>query len=226
MISLQTGAAVMFAGSVEPGWHDTLLPFAFVASAILAGVAFMAAAAVALRGIFGLAALITDRHLALLATLMLVLGLVNLYCYGIEVFTVLLGNDPFEAAVLTRRLAGPHAWAFWSIALFALAPVHLFWWAAARRSPVIILVVGILVSIGIFGDHFMVIVVTLQHDFLPSSDHAFGTDLWGALTFLGSVGLFFVLALLALRYLPVVSIVEVRRLSLVAAPPTRPGGAP
>ena len=37
----------------------------------------------------------------------------------------------------------------------------------------------------------------------------------GIATFAGSVGLFFTLALLALRYLPIVSVVEVRRLSLL-----------
>ncbi len=104
VFSLQTGAAVMFAGSVEPGWHDALLPFAFVAAAIFAGVAFMAAAAVALRGIFRLQSLITDAHLRVLAVLLLVLGLVNLYCYAAEFFSTLLGNDSFETAVLVRRL--------------------------------------------------------------------------------------------------------------------------
>ncbi len=216
VFSLQTGAAVMFAGSVEPGWHDALLPFAFAMGAILAGVAFVAAAAVALRWIFRLDGMITDAHLHVLAVLLLVLGLVNLYCYATEFFSTLLGNDPFETAVMSRRFTGPHAWAFWDIALLALLPVHAFWFAAARRSALVIALVGIAVSIGIFGDHFMVIVTTLQHDFLPSSDHPFTSDLWGIATFLGSVGLFFTLALLALRYLPVVSIVEVRRLSLLA----------
>ncbi len=216
VFSLQTGAAVMFAGAVEPGWHDPLLPFAFVAGAVYSGVAFVAAAAVAIRWIFALDSMITDDHLRILARLLLVLGLVNLYCYADEVFTTLLGNDSFETAVLTRRLVGPHAWAFWDVILLALLPVHVFWFRAARQSGLMLLLVGVAVNAGIFGDHFMVIVTTLQHDFLPSSAHPFTSDLWGVATFAGSVGLFFTLALLALRYLPVVSIVELRRRSLVA----------
>ena len=223
VFSLQTGAAVMFAGSVEPGWHDTLLPFAFTAAAIFAGVAFMAAAVVALRSVFRLEGLITAAHLNVMALLLLAFGLVNLYCYAAEFFTTMLANDRFETAVLTRRLVGPHAWAFWLVAVCALLPIHLFWIPVARRSPALLLIVGLLVSIGSFGDHFMVIVVTLQHDFLPSSDHPFATDLWGVLTFLGSLGLFFALALMALRYLPLISVVEVRRLSLIA--PGAAGGS-
>ena len=226
VFSLQTGAAVMFAGSVEPGWHDALLPFAFVgaavfsgvafvAASVFSGVAFMAAAAVVLRWILRLDGLITDAHLRAMAVLLLVLGLVNLYCTAAEFFSTLLGGDAYDVAVMGRRLIGPHAWAFWDVALLALLPVHVFWFRAARRSGLALALVGTAVSSGLFGDHFMVIVVTLQHDVLPSAAHAFTSDPWGIATFLGSAGLFFTLALLALRYLPVVSIVELRRLSLV-----------
>ena len=210
--SLQTGAAVMFAGTVEPGWHDTLLPFSFLAAAIFAGTAFMAAAAVVLRYAFRLEALITRRQIETIAWLLLGLGLVNLYCHAADLFTALRGGESFETALWHNRVLGPHAWAFWTLMGLGLLPVHLFWIPAARRSSVALLIVGLAVSAGLFADHFMVIVVTLQHDFLPSAAQAFSSDLWGVLTFLGSVGLFFVLALLGLRYLPIVSVIEIRRL--------------
>ena len=68
---------------------------------------------------------------------------------------------------------------------------------------------------------------TLQQDFLPSAAHEFTTGLGGIATFAGSVGLFFTLALLALRYLPIVSVVELRRLSRLPADTRVPvvGGA-
>lgn len=48
-------------------------------------------------------------------------------------------------------------------------PGHLFWVSRLRRSPVVLLLVGLLVSAGMYADHFKVIVITLQHDFLPSA---------------------------------------------------------
>ena len=51
----------------------------------------------------------------------------------------------------------------------ALLPVHLFWWARFRRSPLTLALVGALVAVGAYADHVMVLVVTLSHDFLPSS---------------------------------------------------------
>ncbi len=188
-----------------------------MAGAVFSGVAFMAAAACVIRRIFRLEGMITDAHLQVMAWLILLLGLVNLYCYADELFTTLLGNDPYETAVLGRRLVGPHAWAFWDVVLLALLPVHVFWFRAARRSALAIGLVGTAVNSGVFGDHYMVIVTTLQHDFLPSSAHEFTTAWGGVLTFAGSAGLFFTLALLGLRYLPIVSIVEVRRLSRLRA---------
>ena len=203
----------MFAGSVEPGWHDSLLPVAFLLGAIYSGVAFIAAMAVVVRGIFSLEELITRRHIEVLAAMLLVLGLLNLYCYAAEIFATQLGGDTFEVAVAHRRLVGPHAWAFWTIAFASLVPVQLFWVPALRRSPILLFAIGLLVAIGMFADHFMVIVVTLQHDFLPSASHPYEADFWGAATFTGSVGLFIALMLMALRYLPLVSIVETKRLA-------------
>jgi Ni/Fe-hydrogenase subunit HybB-like protein len=218
VVSLQTGAAVMFAGTVEPGWHDTLLPVAFVFAALFAGVGMIAVLAVVLRGVFGLQRLVTERHLELVAMLLLGLGIANLYCYAAEFLTTALAGTGYDRAVLLRRFGGPHAWSLWFIVGCALIPVHLFWVRSLRQSPTMLALVGLLVAAGMYADHFMVIVVTLQHDFLPSSAHLYAMNFWGLATFAGTAGLFLALLLLALRYLPVVSILETRRLTSLKAP--------
>ena len=213
VVALQTGAAVMFAGTVEPGWHDTMLPLHFVLAAMFEGVAFAAVVTVILRVVFDLEAYITLRHLDVMALMLLGLGLANLYCYGTEMFATVLRGDSYDTAVLLRRMLGPHAWAFWTIIGASLIPVQLFWLPALRRSQTALVLIGILVAVGTFGDHFMVIVVTLQHDFLPSSSHPYTADLWGVATFVGSIGLFLALILMAFRYLPLLSIVGTKGLA-------------
>ncbi len=212
VVSLQTGAAVMFAGSLEPGWHDTLLPVSFLAAAVFAGVALVGVAAALLRAVFALQALITARHVEIMAWMLLGLGLLNLYCYAAEIFGTALGGRSYDLAVTARRFTGAHAWAAWAIIVCALLPVHLFWVPALRRSAAALALIGLLVAFGMYADHFMVIVVTLQQDFLPSAAHPFVVGIWGVATFFGTVGLFAALLLLATRYLPVVSIMETRRL--------------
>ena len=208
--SLQTGAAVMFAGTAEPGWHDTLLPIEFLIGAVLSGVGMLTMLTMVLRSAFRLQALITVRHLDVLSWLMLGLGCVLLYCEAASVFAVLVGHDAADHANLARRFAGPHAWAWWMMIAGALLPVHLLWFGAFRRSPSTLAIVGLCAAAGIWGDHFTVIVVTLQRDFMPSAAHGYSIDLWELATFLGSAGLFLFLLLLFLRLLPIVSLVETR----------------
>ncbi len=210
--SLQAAAAVMFAGTVEPGWHDTLLPVAFVAAASFAGVGVVAALAVMLRSVFALQPLITTRHMAIIARLLLGLGLINIYCYAQEFFNTALFGSGYETAVSAHRLAGPGAWSFWLIVFGALLPVQVFWIPALQRSAGALCAVGLLVAAGMWGDHYMVIVTTLQHDFLPSIARPYYIDFWGASTFAGIIGLFLFLLLMFLRYVPVISILETRQL--------------
>ncbi|UHC18863.1 DUF3341 domain-containing protein [Methylobacterium currus] len=223
VVALQTGASVMLAGTVLPGWHDTLLPVTFLAASLLSGVGVTAALAVLVRRALRLEALITERHLALMARLMLGLGLASAYCYATEIFSSLLHGDAFDRAVLVRRLAGAHAWAFWIIVVFALLPVQLFWFSSFRRSGLVVALVGVAAAIGSFGDHFMLLIVTLSHDFLPSSAHPYSMGAWGLATLAGSVGLFLALLLLGLRTLPMVSITETRRFA-ESHPDGRPSG--
>ncbi len=216
VISLQTGAAVMFAGTVEPGWHDTMLPVAYLFGAIMSGVAGVAVLTVVLRGVFALKPLITERHLDLLGLMLLVLAWINLYCYATEFLTTLLAGDSFSHATLGRRFAGAYAWSTWMILACKLLPPQLLWVPVLRRSPAMLIVIGLLVLAGTWADHFMTIVVTLQHDFLPSAVRPYGTGIWAWATFAGSGGLFLMLLLLSLRYLPVVSMHEIRRLAAIA----------
>ena len=211
VLALQTGAAVMFAGTVEPGWHDTLQPVIFVVAALFAGVGMVSALLVTLRYVFPLSHLIVERHIALLATLLLGLGLAMLYCYGMEFGMIALTGDSYDKSVSVRRFFGDHAWAAWAIIVCALLPVQLFWIPALRRSASALFAVGLLVAFAMWADHYTVIVVTLQHDFLPSMAHPYKMNLIEIGTFVGTIGLFLFLLLLAVRYLPVISLVGVRR---------------
>ena len=220
-VTLQAGASVMLAGSVEPGWHSTIMPFEFIAVSLWTGTALATVLLVVTRWAFALDPLITRHHLDILGRLLLGLGLLNLYCYLTDAFVTVLTGDGYDRAQLARRAFGEHAWALWVVLGCALLPVHLFWVPPLRRAPPLLFAVGCLVVVGMYADHFMVIVDTLQHDFLPSSAQPYRVAAWGVVTFIGDAGLFTALMLLALRYLPVVSILETRRLARIAQGPRR-----
>jgi len=158
-----------------------------------------------------LQAVIGERSLARLAWLLLALGLASLVLFCAPFVKTALHGSVFEKGVDHRRFFGAHAWSTWSFILCALLPVHLFWLRRARRSPLTLAAVALLVCCGIFGEHFMVIVVTLQWDFLPSIAHPYTVNGWELATFFGTVGLFILLLLLAMRYLPMLSLGDLLR---------------
>ena len=229
VLSLQTGASVMFAGSLEPGWHDTLEPAAFVVVALLSGVAALTLVAMVARAAFGLEALMTSRHLELLALMLLGLGLVHIYCNLISALNTFAGGDSFGSQALARSVTGSHSWSFWSLVILGLASVQLFWLPALRRSALALAVISGLVCVAMWSEHFMIIVGTLQQDFLPSVAQEYSISAWGLATFAGSLGLLLTLLLLAVRYLPVLSALDVRRVATTwqtDAPDPQPGARP
>jgi len=202
VVCLQTGASVMYAASVEPGWHDTLLPALFVATAAFTGLAGVLAVAVVVRHGLGLQEVVTTAHLDLLGKLLLGTGIASIYCYGFDLFGTAMAHDGFDLAVQARRLTGPLAWSYWTVIGAAFVPVQLLWWGRLRRSPAVALLVSALVLVGMWADRFMLLVSTQMHDFLPSAQHGYSTTFWEWGVFAGSAGLFATLLLLAARYLP------------------------
>src|SRR5207237_2757892 len=87
---------------------------------------------------------------------------------------------------------------------------QLLWWRALRRSPVALFVVSIIVLIGMWFERFMIIASSLSEDFLPSSFGIFRPTIWDILTYLGSISFFCALFLLFVRFLPILSMSEMR----------------
>ncbi len=202
VVCLQTGASVMYAATVEPGWHDTLLPALFVATAAFTGLAGVLAVAVVVRQGLGLQEAVTTAHLDLLGRLLLGAGIASIYCYGFDLFGTAMAHDKFDLAVQARRLTGSLAWSYWAVVGAAFVPAQLLWVGRLRRSPAVALVVSVLVLVGMWADRFMLLVSTQVDDFLPSSRHAYASTFWEWSTFIGSAGLLMLLLLLAARFLP------------------------
>ncbi|HQT77275.1 MAG TPA: polysulfide reductase NrfD [Rhodopila sp.] len=212
-VCVQVGASVMYAGTVEPGWHDTLLPFLFIVTAALSGLGMVAVLVSVIRYLYPVETLITRAHLDILGRLILAVGLLATYCYAADFFFTALGGDVYERAGMMRRFTGTYAWSWWLIVIAALLPIHLLWFRGIRRSAFMLFVIGFLMMAGVWGDHFMTLVTPQHHDFLPSSQAFYTTSFWAVTTFLGTVGLFSMLVLLVIRYVPIASIVESRLLA-------------
>ncbi|PYV87680.1 MAG: hydrogenase [Acidobacteria bacterium] len=210
VLSVHTIVSLDFAVSIIPGWHATIFPPYFVAGAIYAGFAMVLILAIPIRAIYRLEDFITLRHLDNMAKIILVTGLIVAYGYMMEAFMGWYSANPYEEYMVLNRMRGPYAPLYWAlIACNALAP-QVFWLKRARSSIPVLFIIAIIVSIGMWLERFIIVVTSLHRDFLPSSWGMYYPTVWDWATFLGTTGLFVSLIFLFVRFLPMISIFEMR----------------
>jgi Ni/Fe-hydrogenase subunit HybB-like protein len=210
VLSVHTIVSFDFAVSIIPGWHATIFPPYFVAGAIFAGFAMVLILAIPIRRIYGLEDFITMRHLENMAKIILVTGLIVAYGYMMEAFTAWYSANPYEGYMILNRMKGPYASFYWAlIACNALTP-QVFWLKRMRTSIPVLFAVALVVSIGMWLERFIIIVTSLHRDFLPSSWRMYYPTVFDFATFIGTIGLFVSLLFLFVRFLPMISIFEMR----------------
>ena len=211
VISVHTVVSLDFSFGLVPGWHSTIFPPYFVDGALYSGFAMALVLAVPMRRIFRLKDFITQRHLAKMGTLMLITGLLIAYSYGVEVFNAYYSGDRYEIAMIHNRYFGPYAPLAWTVILCNVAIPQALWSKTLRHNPLALFVLGVVVLLGMWLERFVIIVASLERDFLPSAWHMFYPTVWDLATLAGSIGAFALLFLLFLRFLPAISMSELRK---------------
>jgi molybdopterin-containing oxidoreductase family membrane subunit len=212
VVSVHTVVSFDFAVALLPGWHSTIFPPYFVAGAIYSGFAMVLVLAIPLRAVYHLQDFITQRHLQNMAKIMLATGLVVGYGYAIEAFMAWYGDNRFERYVQLNRMLGPYWKAYWALILCNVLIPQLIWWRGVRSSPPALFAVALIVLIGMWLERYVIIITSLHRDFLPSSWGMYTPTVWDWATFIGTIGFFFSLLFLFLRFLPMISIAEMRTL--------------
>jgi molybdopterin-containing oxidoreductase family membrane subunit len=210
VVSVHTVVSFDFSVAQLPGWHSTIFPPYFVAGAIYSGFAMVVTLMVPLRAAYGLHDIITERHLQNMAKIMLATGLIVAYGYAIEAFMAWYSNNPFERYVQWNRLLGPYGWAYWLTLLCNVGIPQVLWVQRVRRNAVGLFLVSLVVNLGMWLERFVIVVQSLHRDFLPSSWGMYRPTVWDFATLFGSFGLFFTCFFLFVRFVPMISIAEMR----------------
>ncbi|HEV8231282.1 MAG TPA: NrfD/PsrC family molybdoenzyme membrane anchor subunit [Thermoanaerobaculia bacterium] len=218
VISVHTVVSFDFTIGIIPGWHSTIFPPYFVAGAIYAGFAMVLLLAIPLRAVYGLEDFITMRHLQNMAKILLATGLIVGYGYVIEAFMAWYSASPYEGSMISNRMRGPYAPIYWSLMLCNIVAPQFLWFKRVRSSPPMLFVIAIIVSIGMWLERFVIVVTSLHRDFLTSSWGMYYPTIWDWTTFVGTIGLFIALMFLFIRFLPMISIFEMRTLVPQAGP--------
>jgi molybdopterin-containing oxidoreductase family membrane subunit len=88
----------------------------------------------------------------------------------------------------------------------------LLWWKKIRTNVIWLFVIALDILVGMWLERYVIIVVSLSLDFLPSFWAMYWPTIWDVATYVGTIGLFFFLFFLFIRSLPMISIFEVRTL--------------
>jgi Ni/Fe-hydrogenase subunit HybB-like protein len=210
VVSVHTVVSFDFAVAIVPGWHTTIFPPYFVAGAIYSGFAMVMTLAIPLRYLYGMEDFITMRHLQNMAKVMLATGLIVGYGYLIEIFMAWYSADSYDQFMVHNRMTGPYAPFYWSLIFCNIVAPQILWLTRVRMNTIILFCMALVVNVGMWLERFVIVVTSLHRDFLPSSWGMYsGTRYdWG--TYIGSFGLFLSLLFLFIRFLPMISIFEMR----------------
>jgi Ni/Fe-hydrogenase subunit HybB-like protein len=210
VVSVHTVVSFDFAVGIVPGWHATIFPPYFVAGAIYAGFAMVLTLAIPLRKFYGLEDFITLKHLENMAKVMLATGLIVAYGYMVEAFMAWYSGNEYEMFMMKNRMVGPYWWAYWALILCNVVAPNLLWIKNLRTNVTVLFLMSFVVSIGMWLERFVIIVTSLHRDFLPSSWGMYAGTRFDWAAFVGTLGLFVTLIFLFVRFLPAISIFEMR----------------
>ncbi len=212
VVSVHSVVSFDFAVGVIPGWHSTVFPPYFVAGAIFSGFAMVMTLLIPLRKIYKFEDFITMQHLDNMAKIMLATGLFVAYGYLTEGFTAWYSGNGVERFWLFNRSFGPYWWAFWSLMLCNILVPQALWSVWVRSKPLLLFVIALIVNVGMWLERYVIIVVSLHRDYLPSSWGMYAGTIWDWATFVGTIGLFLTLIFLFIRVLPMISMFEMKHL--------------
>jgi molybdopterin-containing oxidoreductase family membrane subunit len=201
-----------FAIGIIPGWHSTIFPPYFVAGAIYGGFAMVMTIAIPLRAVYKLEDFVTLRHLQNMAKILLATGLIVGYGYMIEIFMSWYSGNTYEKFAIWNRMTGPYWPVFWSLMLCNIVTPQFLWFKRIRSSPLSLWIIAVIVNVGMWLERFVIVVTSLHRDFLPSSWGMYYPTKYDWATYVGTLGFFAALFFLFIRFLPMISIFEMRTL--------------
>jgi Ni/Fe-hydrogenase subunit HybB-like protein len=145
---------------------------------------------------------------------MLVTSMIVGYGYLMENFIAWYCGNPYEAYLFFKtRPFGHYAAIFWIMLACNVLVPQTFWWKKARTNVAWLWVASILVGLGMWAERFVIIVISLSRDFLPSSWGNYAPTWVDWCIFLGTISFFSLLFLLFLRFVPSIAVAEVKEMN-------------
>jgi molybdopterin-containing oxidoreductase family membrane subunit len=178
---------------------------------VFCGFGMMLVLLIPLRKWCGLESVITKSHIDKIAKLTLLSGLIIAYIYLMEFFIAWYSGDPYERWVFGHRLFG-HTYMVmgWILIGVNVCVTQLLWFKKVRSNMLLLFIIGLLINCGMWSERFVIVVGSLYQDFLPANWGKYMPTRWDIGLYVGTLGTFFMLYLLFVKFLPMIAISEVK----------------
>lgn len=216
VLSVHTIVSFDFATSVVPGWHTTIFPPYFVAGAIFSGFAMVQSLLIITRKILKLEDYITIGHIEAMNKVIVLTGAIVGCAYITELFVAWYSGNEYEWYAFREsrvNIFTPYGWAYFGMMFCNVVSPQFFWFRRLRRNVVFTFFMSILINVGMWFERFVIIVVSIYRDYLPSSWTVYySPSTWEIGMYLGTFGLFFTLYFLFAKFFPVIAIAEIKHI--------------
>ena len=209
-VSVHTVVSWVFAMTLQPTWHSTILGPYFVVGAIFSGIATLIIVMAIIRKAFGLEAYLTPRHFNNLGLLLLTMTLFWFYFTFAEYLTEFYGAEPAPLGVLMAKLSGEFSPVFLTMVFFCFVIPFVVLAFPKTRTVAGTVIAAFFIIIGMWLERYNIVVPALTRPRLP---YEFGiyfpTWVEWSIT-LGCLAVFALLYVLFSRLFPIISIWEVQ----------------
>ena len=212
VLSVHTVVSFDFAVALVPLWHATIFPPFFVAGAIFSGFAMVIVIAIPLRKYYPeMKNYITRKHLDYCSQVMFGTGMLVCFGYACEAWMSWYSHSMYEWGTTMQRMFGPYGWSYWILLTCNFVVPQLLWSRKIRHNDLWLMLISLVALIGMWFERY-VIVITLTREYLPSMWGRYSPTIWDWATMIGSLGLFLTLFMLFVRFLPMISITEMKEM--------------
>ena len=206
VVSVHSVVSMDFALTALPGWHSTIFPPYFVAGAIFSGSAMLVILLNILRYTFDCVDIVTIDHIEKLNKLIYMVSWIVFFSYIIEIFGAMFNDDIYETQLLAIKMKSP---IFWMMVVFNCVLPHLYMLKMLRRSIAVSSIISFLIIVGMWLERFMIVVYSQKNSLLLPESIRYTPSVIEMSLFVGSIGLFGVLYMIFLKFVPIIPTWEV-----------------
>ncbi len=156
-----------FAVTIQPRWHSTIFAPYFIVGAIYSGLAALACILVIVRKGMQLQEFLRAEHFDALGKLVMIAGMAWAYFWFAGFIVEWYGNEPITRELIREEVSGSLAPLFYLQMSANLIPIVLLVFKKVRTTPWLLLVATLLVNVGMFTERVLIVVGSLQRNFLP-----------------------------------------------------------